>query len=1301
MIESDSPSPDPELRRARRVDVICDRFEQAWLEGRRPRIEEFLDEVEASMRRSLLRELIAIDVEFRDRLGETTSMAEYAQRFPDDPDRPASGTRTDQDMISADRGDRATVSMLVDDRDDDAAGGGPSTIPSPRRRSSVRRYQVLGPHAHGGLGEVSRALDEEVGRIVALKEARPPYADDRHHRARFLREAVITGRLEHPGIVPIYSVGAYPDGRPYYVMRFIEGRSLREALDEHHREAATLDGSEARLRLGRLLRRFLDVCNAIDYAHSRGVVHRDLKPANVMLGPHGETLVIDWGLAKFVGAADVEIAEGLGPGHLDPVEATIAGTVLGTPAYMSPEQAEGRIDDLGPATDIYGLGAILYAVLTGRAPSIGSTHETVLESARRGVVVPPRLLERRVPHPLEAVCLKAMARDPRDRYGSAAELAEDLERYLADEPVSACPETLATRASRWVRRHRTIAATAVGVLLVAAIALGIAYRREVGYVEQLVESNNEAERWLREAMDSIQGYYTGISEDAIKGAELSEALRERLLERPRAFYEKLTDELADKPDPSERERALLAEGHLGLGIVLHELGRYEQAERENAAALASYEALLDDHPDDPIYLNGLVGALNNLGVLLWATGRIEQAEDTFDRAIAAHGQLVGGWPDVPNHRDGLAAAFANMGNLLKDVGRVDEAENAFKQAVAIYDQLVKGWSDVPDYRNRLALAYNNLGDLLRVIGRTDEAEDAFNEAVAIYRRLVQRQGKVIEHRGGLARTLTGLGSIYRITGRSDEAEDAYDEVIATYGQLIRKRSDAPEYQYGLAMALNNRGNLLRDTGRNVEAEDTIDKVLATGGQLVLRRPDVPEYRDGLAMAHRNRGNLLRDVGRTNEAEDAYDEAVEGYRQLVLRQPDVPEYRDGLVIALDSLGNLLRDTGRIDQAEDLHDEALEVCRQLVRRQPEVPEYRRRLANILNSLGNLLRTTGRPDGAEDAYDEAVKIHRQLVRRQPDVPKYRNDLAWVLSNRGNLYGVTGRMDQVGDAFNETVEIRRGLVRERPSVAEYRHGLAWVLGDLGGYYRVLGRIDQAEDAFNESIEIRQGLVRGQSGVATYRYRLASTLNSLGNLLRTTGRPDGAESAYSEAIAAYRRLLRRHPHRPVYRSMLGGTLNNYGLVLAERSRHAEALELYRQAIEQQRPLVEDYPEVRQYRAFLGNHYKNCSWSLRELSRVTEAAEAARESVSLWPSNAGELYYGACLLSLCVPELAEDALLENREALAAEAVATLAEAVSVGWDDPTRAAHDPDLEPIGDRTDFRRLLASMFDRAFPDDPFIR
>jgi formylglycine-generating enzyme required for sulfatase activity/tRNA A-37 threonylcarbamoyl transferase component Bud32 len=368
---------------------------------------------------------------------------------------------------------------------------------------ATHRFPKLRPHARGALGAVFVARDEELHREVALKEIQGRHADNPESRTRFLLEAEVTGGLEHPGIVPVYSLGSYGDGRPFYAMRFIRGDSLKEAIERFHKEKADLPPGERALRLRQLLGRFVDVCQAVAYAHSRGVLHRDLKPGNIMLGKYGETLVVDWGLAKVLGRADAEATEApLQPTLSGDSAMTQTGAALGTPAYMSPEQAAGRLDLLGPRSDVYSLGATLYCLLTGQAPFASGDAGEVLGQVQRGDYPAPRALDRGIHPALEAICRQAMALQAEGRYASPQALADDLEKYLADEPVTPYQEPWPARLARWRRRHPTLVTATALVLLTlagAAVVGGVVVGREQAKTLHEQEARLEQQRKAREA----------------------------------------------------------------------------------------------------------------------------------------------------------------------------------------------------------------------------------------------------------------------------------------------------------------------------------------------------------------------------------------------------------------------------------------------------------------------------------------------------------------------------------------------------------------------------------------------------------------------------------------------------------------------------------------------------------------------------------------------------------------------------------------------------------------------------------
>ncbi len=353
--------------------------------------------------------------------------------------------------------------------------------------------------AEGGLGRVFVARDVELPREVALKRLREQKAGSAQGRRRFVLEAEITARLEHPGVVPVYGLGIDHEGQPFYAMRLIRGETMGDAIERFH--AADIPGrdpGERQLALQGLLRAFFAACQTIAYAHSRGVIHRDLKPSNLMLGPYGEALVVDWGLAKFLGVPEDEDVTWEGQNRAG--DATSEGTVKGSPAYMSPEQAEGRVDRIGPASDVYSLGATLYTLLTGVRPFTGKTTSEMLWAVRQGRFSPPRRVKSGVPRPLEAICLKAMSLEIADRYEGAAELAADVERWLSGEPITAWCEPWYDRVRRWARRHRVVVASAAAAVVMGMAVLAVTN----GMLRDLARRLDASNTSLRVALDDAE-----------------------------------------------------------------------------------------------------------------------------------------------------------------------------------------------------------------------------------------------------------------------------------------------------------------------------------------------------------------------------------------------------------------------------------------------------------------------------------------------------------------------------------------------------------------------------------------------------------------------------------------------------------------------------------------------------------------------------------------------------------------------------------------------------------------------------
>ena len=798
---------------------------------------------------------------------------------------------------------------------------------------STAHYVTEREIARGGMGKIVAAEDRRLHRRVALKSLLDPAGE---HITRFQREALITARLQHPGIVPVYEAGKWPNGDPFFAMKLVSGRPLDKVIAEASR-------LEDRLAI---IPRLAAACDAIAYAHSQRIIHRDLKPGNVLIGDYGETVVIDWGLAKDLDATDTHDSYKRDPKPRPKTDEattqsstlTIAGAVMGTPAYMAPEQARG--ESLDQRADVFSLGAMLYHTLAGVPPYNARTATDVIAAAALGKIVPLSQRERRAPADLVAIVERAMAHSPYDRYPDAGELASELRRFLTGQLVGAHRYTTLQRMTRFVKRHR--AAVTISVVALTGFAVGGTVA-----INNIVEARDRARR------------------------------EEQIALTRQAAAEHLIDYMLD-----DMKTRLSAAGRLDL---LAGLGN----------EVKNYYKKLSDMPggmprEDEIRM---AQAIELIGTAEQTSGNPDQALATWREARERLIEVVGKDTSAATHRLRMMIARFDYeaGRVFQERGKPKDALEYFEKAKAAFDKLRD--EDPRDKAVLLAAGdtHDRLGDLLRIDGKIDEAFDEYNAGKAEREKAQQLgDGRTSDALLAVSTSHFKLASVYQNRGESGAALEEYQLARRLRDTLLEGAPDNVQYQEAVLDVQRELGELQRQLGDTTAAIDTYKLALPVAQSLMQRDPTNTDWQYA-------RGNLISDLGFTLIDSGAYKdgiarvtEAAEVLRGLVALDPKSARYRTALSKTNMRTGDAHLALGQTADAITDYRQALELREELIDADAKNVAYRRSVAWAYAKLAAAYAIEGREPQAIEAHEHALDIRKALVAESPSQGGFKNELA-----------------------------------------------------------------------------------------------------------------------------------------------------------------------------------------------------------------------------------------------------------------------------------------------------------------------
>ena len=1300
------------------LETVFEQFEAAWVRGEIPDLTTYLPALDSPKRQEALQELIRIDMEFRWRNRQTASikndcqpwsLQDYRNAFPEltvkamvvsrliaeeyrvrkrwgvcpdilefadelniDPEvilpqlREVEAELIDEETVSSrfDKDDEDTV-LASSTGDEFEIATSPDSAATDSGTAQPERfgdYDLLSEIARGGMGVVYKARQRKLNRIVALKMIKSGELAGEEEIQRFHTEAEAAARLDHPGIVPIYEVGE-ENGLYFFSMGFIDGEGLDVQLKD-----GPLPSSDAAALIAL-------IAEAVQFAHDKGIVHRDLKPANVLLDADAKPRIADFGLAK-----NISGDSGM----------TATGQVMGTPSYMPPEQAAGRVEEIGPLSDVYSLGALLYATLTGRPPFQSANAMETLKQVLDREPVAPRALNPAVDRDLETICLKCLEKEASNRYATADDLAEDLRRYGQGLPISARPMGRLAKAFRWCRRNKSVTAViimaailTVASPIVAAVQFDLREQAEKN-LALFKQERDRANRNLDHADAVVKKFVSevGREQGVLSLYPATQPIRKKLLGMARDYYETL---IADNPNSSLSPR--LAAANLNLAFLLDNLaGDNEEAIEAYHRAQEIYVRLAKEQPAESMYQSYLADCFDGIADLHNDLGQTNEAMRYHQRALTIRRRLAEQHPTRTRYQSDLAASHNNIGLIQSETGKTVAARVSLAETLKIFAQLAREDPTDPERQNRLAIIQLNMGHFSSRIGKPAEALRSYQQAERIFERLMSEHPTVLQYQDGLAGCRINIGGCYDDDNRPQEALKAYRLAQQVYYLLAEENPVVTSYQNGLAGCFHNIGIVLRKTGELDSSLVAYQQSLKLLDRLVQRNPAVVEHQNDQARSYNSIGLLHSDMGKPDEAIRAYLQAVKLSERVTRENPENAEFQGLLAGTHQNIGRHHREVGKPRQAMESFQKSLNIRKRLAAEHPQVIVFQKELATSYYDMGLLNREIGQLTASKASLQQALQIRARLANENPASNELRSALAETHFSFGVLFRKMSRNSPEALAqYQIALRIRERLVKENPKIARHQNDLAATLNNIGLIYKSIGRREEAVVTYRQALRVKDRLVNENRNSTTYQVSLAGTCVNLANILRRN-EPQEALSLLDKAVKVLGEVIEREPRQPTARRFLRNAHSSRARTLDDCNRHQEAIREWRKAMEF------DTGERRDYYA------RKLSLSLARNGQHKQAASLANQLLS-GRADADDFYELCRSFAIASGSASRDASYGSAErrqlaqGYARTAQSILDELSRVGFfavvQNRERLRVDPDLDALRHRVDFRAFAKSI------------